>query len=185
MPSRNDRPRLEQKILAAAREIAAAEPVGEDLFFLHSGLAQLGLPRRDCSARRFERSDGRVSILVTAGELWDGERWVPQLLPYGTRPRLVLLYLCTQAVRSRSRQVCVERDAKAFFGRLGLAYSGGPNGSLTAFRVQLGGLAACRLQIGLEYMGHTVTLNQQLIDGFSGWVTSKNGGGRLGQARLC
>ena len=162
---------LEQKLLAAGRAIALAAPSGQELLFLHSGLAQLGLPRSPVKARRFERTDREVSLLVEAGELWDGARWLPQPLPYGTRPRLILLDICNQAVRSGERLISVERTPSRYLERLDLSNTGGQNGTLTALRTQLGALSVCTMRIGLTYCGHAVTLNHQLISGFSAWVS--------------
>ena len=173
---RADRPRLEQRAVAAARAIADAEPSGDDLLFLHSGLAQLGLPRGPCKARRFERCDGSVSLLVTAGSLWDGDDWVQQPLPNGSKPRLIMLDMGTQVVRSKSNEFFVEGSAKKYLKkRLGLSNTGGRNGPLTAFRRHLGALAACQMQLGFTYRDQALTLNRQLITGFSAWVTADSG----------
>ena len=70
------------RLLTAADEIAAAPPERAD--FLHSVLCQVGSPRRKVDEPRFERTSGSASLLIEAGRLWDGRRWLPQPLPYGT-----------------------------------------------------------------------------------------------------
>lgn len=66
-------------------------------------------------------------------------------LPYGTRPRLVLFHVCSEAIRRKSPEVEVERSASGFLDRLGIAKGGE---SMAAFKRQMLALAACRMQIG-------------------------------------
>ncbi|MDR3417149.1 MAG: hypothetical protein P4L83_13275 [Nevskia sp.] len=41
----------------------------------------LSLPRRRIEGRSFSRTNGRASLMVTAGDLWDGKAWCPQPVP--------------------------------------------------------------------------------------------------------
>src|SRR5271166_2241063 len=74
----------------------------DDPQFLHALLCQLGLPRSRIEERVFERKSGNASLLMEAGHWFTGTKWEPQPLPYGTRPRLVLINICSEAVRTRS-----------------------------------------------------------------------------------
>src|SRR5215210_66561 len=87
--------RLERRVVDAAADIftPGSEVIPE---FLHAVLCQISLPRRETYLRSFERSSGRVHLRIDAGTLFDGSQWVDQPLPYGARPRLVLVHLCTE-----------------------------------------------------------------------------------------
>ena len=63
--------------------------------------ASLGLPRNPTPSRTFERTSGRASLSLQAGRTFDGMKWNDQPLPSGTRPRLVLINLCSEAVRTQ------------------------------------------------------------------------------------
>ena len=56
--------------------------------------------------RTFERESGTVSIMLEAGRLWNGRKFVEQPLPYGTRPRLVMVHLSSEAIRTIGCAVC-------------------------------------------------------------------------------
>ena len=72
----------------------------DELAFLHSVLAQTFLPYRDPKTRDYVRESGRASLVLTAGYLLDPATRKPVLqgIPYGTKPRLLLVHLCTQAI---------------------------------------------------------------------------------------
>ena len=112
-------------------------------------LCQVRLPRNSTSARSFERASGQASIEVKAGELCDGRTFVEQPLLYGSRRRLVLVHVCSQAVRTLARDIEVGKSASEFLSRLGIKHStGGKHGSYTLFRKQMLVLAACEMLIG-------------------------------------
>ena len=72
-----------------------------------------------------------------------------QGLPYGPKARLVLLHLCTEAVRQRSPDIDVAGSLSGFMKAMGFAVTGGERGTIRQFKEQLNRLAACTMQIGL------------------------------------
>ena len=89
------------RVIDTATEILG-EPEPGGLSFLHSVLAQTFLPYRDPKTRDYVRENGRASLVLTAGYLLDPTTRKPVLqgVPYGTKPRLLLIHLCTQAKHS-------------------------------------------------------------------------------------
>ena len=148
----------------AVREVIENEPTGpENLQHLHSVLALCGLPYRDPGdARDFVREYGRNSLSLSAGRLKNpvtGEMEL-QGLPYGPKARLVLLHLCTEAVRQRSPTIEVADSLSGFMKAMGFAVTGGERGTIGAFKEQLNRLAACSMQLGLwDGEGQASTLN--------------------------
>ena len=100
--------------------VVLAETGGSDPQFLHAVLCQLGLPRNPTPNRSFERTSGRASLSLQAGRTFDGMKWMDQPLPSGTRPRLVLINLCSEAVRTRSAHVDIGGSVREFFRRLNI-----------------------------------------------------------------
>jgi hypothetical protein len=122
-----------------------AIPTAEDLRHIHSVLAICSLPysRQAPDVRRFERRQGRMSLVIEAGELQSPDgTWVPQPLPYGSRARLLLLHLCSEAIRQNSPIIDIEDSLSAFIRSMGYEVTGGKNGSLNAFKAQVNALAA-------------------------------------------
>jgi hypothetical protein len=159
---------IKRRIIDAAVEIRG-EPL-ERLDFQHAVLCQVGLPRKAVEAPVFERQSGNVSLLLEAGRLFKRGKWVPQGLPYGTRPRLLLMHICGEALRRKSREVPAGDSVRDFLRILGIDTSGGAKGGYTAFWKQLEALVACRLQLGMSYGGRDVTVNAQIIQRFDVWL---------------
>ncbi|GJE55881.1 MULTISPECIES: replication protein RepA [Methylobacterium] len=143
----------DQRRRDAVREVIENEPaVPENLQHIHSVLALCGLPYRDPGpVREVLREYGRNSLSLSAGRLKNpitGEMEM-QGLPYGPKARLVLLHLCTEAVRQRSPVIAVADSLSGFMREMGFAVTGGERGTIGAFKEQLNRLAACSMQIGL------------------------------------
>lgn len=85
-------------------------------------LAMATLPHSATSATVHHRRNGHYNLTVLAPEL-----------PYGTYPRLLLLFLCTQAVRTRSRTIEMGHLSK-FLREWGLAATGGTEGTIQRLR---------------------------------------------------
>lgn len=153
-------PAATARILRFAGEIADAPPERPD--FLHTVLCQVGLPRSATPERRFERTNGKASLLLEAGSLWSGSEWVDQPLPSGTRPRLALVHISSEAVLKKSPIVDVGSSLHGFMTRLGI----GTNGrEYKNFRQQMGALSACRMTLGY---GNS-TIDAKPIERFSTW----------------
>ncbi len=149
------------RLVDAAEQIQAGPP--DDIDFLHAILAQVGLPRRRQEGDTFERTSGSASLQLRSGDLWDGKAWIRQPLPYGTRPRLALIHLGTEAVRTRSRAIDVGHSVREFLLRLGVMTDGR---EYARFRTQMKALAACEMRLG---MGQSTTRFQP-IETFEAWL---------------
>lgn len=113
--------------------------------YLHTVLCQVGLPRRRIAETSFERRNGKASLLITAGKMWDGAEWQQQIVPYGTRPRLALFHVSTEAIRLQSRTVPIGHSISGFMRRLNMDVNGR---NMTSFRQQMNALCACQMQLG-------------------------------------
>lgn len=149
------------RIVKAAGQISEQPPERPD--FLHAVLCQVGLPRRRPDGDTFERTSGNASLLIEAGKLWNGREWKPQPLPYGTRPRLALVHVSSEAVRSRSPEVEVGHSVREFLLRLGISTGGEEYAN---FNRQMRALAACRMTLGVGME----TLEAKPIKRFAAWI---------------
>jgi hypothetical protein len=152
------------RVLRFAADIVDSPPDQPD--FLHTVLCQVGLPRRATAELKFERRNGLASLLVEAGSLYSGQKWLQQPLPYGPKPRLALVHISTEAVRTKSRVIDSGRSLHDFMRRLGI----GTNGrEYKNFRHQMRALSACRMSLGY---GNT-TIDAKPIEKFSTWNALK------------
>ena len=158
----------QRRLLDAGQRIGSEPPDRAD--FLHTVMCQVGLPRSHTPERTFERRNGFLSILLEAGKLYDGRGWVDQPLPYGSTPRLVMVHVSSEAVRTRSRTVEIGESMREFLNRLGLSTSGGTRGGYANLRRQMQALAACRLTLGMYAEGQVMTVDAKPIRRFSAWL---------------
>lgn len=140
------------------------------LQFSHTVLCQVGIPRKHTPERRYERSNGNLSLLVEAGSLWNGLSWTEQPLPYGAIPRLVMVHISTEAVKTKSRVIDVGESMRQFLTQLGLQTSGGPRGGYAALKKQLQALAACRMTLGMTDGDRVSTIDAKPIKRFDAWL---------------
>jgi len=170
--------RRTQKLIDASVAIRGGAPDGDEIAFLHSTFCQVALPRTRPPGLVFERTSGAASIRLEAGTLWDGERHVQQSLPYGTRPRLLLMHMIRSYLRTRDRNIDLGESVRDFLvNTLHVSASGGPRGGLTSFRQQVHALAGCRISIGINAGGGQAVShpNKQLIDRFAAWPIDESG----------
>jgi hypothetical protein len=137
----------------------------------------VSLPRKSTDARHFERNSGKVHIRIEAGSQFDGMKWVEQPMPYGARPRLVLVHLCTEAVRTGQAEIDVGRSVREFLQRLGgIESTGGSKGTYTMFRKQMQALAACTLRMSYPVGDRIANLQAPPIEEFQAWIKTDNEG---------
>lgn len=122
--------------------------------FLHSALCAMSLPVRRPADEHSPiiRQDGQYTLVISPKpvvETVDGQQCLRSLgVPYGSLPRLVLIHIMTEAVRSRSRHIVLGRNFTDWMRRMGFrTISYGPRGSATLIREQLDRLLACEWMI--------------------------------------
>jgi hypothetical protein len=118
--------------------------------------------------REWDRKQGIASLRIEAGSAIDpatGE-FVRLGLPYGEKPRLVLIHLATEAVRTGSPVVDVEDSMTAFARSLGLETNGQ---QLRALKEQLARLAAATVRMGVVEEGRAVQVQAHFVSAFDLW----------------
>ena len=168
---------LPRNVIELAKEADRSVKAGKP-DYLPAVLCQVGLPRSPTPGQTFERTSGNVSLQVEAGKAWDGTSWRQMPLPYGVRPRLALVHIATQAIRTRSRTVDVGGSVNAFLTDLGMAVSGK---AYHQMRVQMAALAVCTLRLGRvetrtiggTERGFAITLDAKPFRQFEAWLDSR------------
>lgn len=156
---------IRRRLVEASVEIRAESP--DQIAFQHSLLCQVGLPRKETTEREFTRVNGALSLSIEAGKLFDGKTLVNQPLPYGARPRLILVHISSEAVRTRSPVVEVGHSAYAFLRTLGFDVNGQ---SYRQTRKQVLALAACHMTLGFMADGYPQTIKTDPIRKFEAWL---------------
>ena len=157
--------------LRAARTEIANELWG-DIAFSHSLLAQVNLPYRNLDPRReYSRVSGRVSLQLTAGATLapGGRGWRKLGLPYGARARLLLLHLCSLAIKQNSAVVETDKSFTAFCRSLGIATNGQ---NQKAVREQILRMSFVTMRLGWEEENHINVFQGPIFDGFRAQFTA-------------
>lgn len=162
---------VQRRRIEAAVEIAAALP--EQITYQHTVLCQTCLPYRDPGdeVREWERRQGVVALSLEAGKTRNPEtgEFVKLGLPFGSRPRLVMVHLNATAIKIGSPRVEVGDSLTAFVRRL---QGSDPNGrEITAFKEQLARLAAATVRMAVEVSDRRAfQLATQIIDMVDLWL---------------
>ena len=160
-----------RKMIDKTNEIIDERATIKNAEFLHSVMCQVGMPRSQTDARVFERTTGGVFIRLEAGALYLGGKMVEQPLPYGVKPRLAMIHITTEAIRTKNPEVEVGNSIRDFLLKLDLDDNGR---SHKAFNSQIQALAASHLTIGANFGGKDVTVKTNPIDKFEAWISKDN-----------
>jgi hypothetical protein len=146
-------------------EAAAAYLSDEDtaIGYLYSGWCQAALPhRRLADTEGWQIQSEHTSLIVEPGmRLGAAGKPIPVGIPYGSRAKLILIYLQTEAIRTQSREIELGRSLRAWLTRLGITVSGP---SAAAVRDQAERISRCRLTFQIQKGSATGLMNQNIVD---------------------
>ena len=99
-------------------QLVTASETTPDLGFMARMMALCSLPRTSPGNRtRYVRRNGPYTLVMNAGGL--------SKLPFGNFSRLLLAWVCTEAVRTQSRELVLGRSLAKFMKTLGVYSCGG------------------------------------------------------------
>ena len=124
--------------LVGARE---ADP---DLGFMARMLVLCSLPRTNPGHRKeYKRVNGPLTLIMLSSS--------KTKLPYGNLPRLLLAWVCTEAVQTQSRELVLGSSLSEFMRKLGMApLGGGSRGERTRLRNQIDRLFNANVRLTYE-----------------------------------
>lgn len=145
---------------------------------VHSGLCQTALPhyRLEDDSQPWERHGLAATLIVNPGTVRDSEGGKLRYagVPYGSRARLILIYIQTMGVLSRT--IPLGNSMSAWIRSLGLPVSGGPRGTIGEIKEQILRIANCTLTIEtklIENGGVQTTVEKAMIaKGLKLWADS-------------
>jgi Plasmid encoded RepA protein len=156
---------LKADIDRAVVDTAAAYLASEDtdIGYLYSGWAQAALPhKRLADDALWQVKNDRVTLVVQPGVrvVEDGPP-VHVGVPYGSRARLILLYLQSEALRTGSREIELGRSLHAWLRRLSIPIGGK---SMRDVRDQADRISRCRMSFQIMQGGRAGLVNQLILD---------------------
>ena len=122
-------------------QLVGASEADPDLGFMARTMALCSLPRTNPGNRhQYKRVNGPFTLYMNAT--------ADHKLPYGNLPRLLLAWVCTEAVRTGSREIILGKSLSEFMRTLGVYSSAG--GVATRLRNQMRRLFHCTVSLIYE-----------------------------------
>lgn len=141
--------RHERQIIEAATIISMDSPTDQDKAFLARQLVQTTLPHSDPgNVPVWSRQNGNITLTIQQGYADNGE---PYGHPYGTLPRLLMYWMTTEAIRTKSPKLELGNSLAAFMDELGLdASRGGKRSDAARLKDQMTRLFEARISFTTE-----------------------------------
>jgi Plasmid encoded RepA protein len=155
------RARFDRRIVEAAVKYMSSHEPG--IGFAFDGWAQAALPHRrlpDDAAWQIQSGD--ATLTVQPGQRRGASGKLEYVgVPYGSRARLIILYLQTEALRTRSREVALGGSLRSWLTRLGIPAGGK---SILAIRDQTERIQRCRLTFEVNQQSCHGIIHQHIVD---------------------
>ena len=154
---------LINKALAIEDELALdADALG----FMARAMVQATLPHSKVAGNEFTRRNGNYSLTILSPSSIG--------LPYGSVPRLLLAWVTTEAVKTKSRELELGDSLSGFMRELDLVPTGGRWGSITRLKEQTKRLFASSITAIYEQGQGTQIINQAVADRAVFWWHPKD-----------
>ena len=145
--------------------LVGASEATPDRGFLGRTMALCSLPRSNPGQRlQYKRVNGPFTLYMIAG---GGSK-----LPFGTNPRLILAWVCTEVVRTGSRNLVLGRSLSEFMRKLGIASTNGR--TQARLRNQMERLFSCSVSMIYKDTNHRSRANAVLADLTDFWWNPKH-----------
>ena len=144
-------------------QLAEASEEDAELGFMARLMALCSLPRTNPGDRlQYKRVNGPYTLGMSAG--------INNKLPYGSLPRLLLAWVCTEAVRTQSRVLVLGASLAEFMRKLGMQDdSGSPRGDRTRLRNQMKRLFNAHVQLIYEDEQVSTSINSPVASRTELW----------------
>src|SRR5260364_199707 len=152
------------KFVSDALEIEseAAQQAGT-LGYMARALVQATMPHKNPGlVNVWGRRNGNFSMVIQPGYTLDKNGKSRNTgLPYGSKPRLVLAYISSEAVKTRSRDIILGRSLSSFMHQLDLVPTGGRWGTIPMLREQMRRLFSAT--VAFQYDGKTEEITERPV----------------------
>ena len=152
-------------------QLVSASEADPDRGFLARTMALCSLPRSNPGDRhQYKRVNGPFTLYMFAGR---------DKLPFGNLPRLLLAWVCTEAVRTQSRELVLGKSLSDFMRSLGVySSSGGRGGVQTRLRNQMKRLFGCSVSLTYTDADRETSANAVIADLTDFWWDRSDGSTR-------
>lgn len=136
--------KAQRAIIEAGAEIRLDRATPQDIAYIARQFVQATLPHTDPKANTWSRKNGNYTLSLQTGFDTDGKAVG---LPYGVIPRLLVFWIVTEAVRTKSPTLQLGNNLAGFMREVGLSPNtgGGARGDAKRLQEQMRRLFSARL----------------------------------------
>lgn len=165
--AKNLRPETIDSLINQALAIEDADALDAGaLGFMARAMVQATLPHSKVAGNEFVRRNGNFSLTLQAPSAIG--------LPYGSVPRLLLAWLTTEAVKTKSRELELGDSMATFMAELGMTPTGGARGDITRLKNQTRRLFNATVTASYEDADKAADMGYRLTDRSMLWWHSKD-----------
>ena len=148
-------------------QLVGASEADADLGFMARMMALCSLPRSNPGNRaQYIRRNGPYTLVMSATSI--------SKLPFGNLPRLLMAWVCTEAVRTQKRELVLGASLSEFMRKLGInSTSGGARGEQTRLRNQMRRLFRCTVSLAYEDERGDASVTALIADRTEFWWNPK------------
>jgi hypothetical protein len=166
----NENSLIGQRMIDSAVKITMEHAGIEDAIFQHSVLCQTFLPYRNPGndVKIWQQRQGNVSLAVQANHALNPETGQFEFmgLPYGTKARLILAHINSQAIKTQNRMIDVEDSMTAFIKTIGLNTDGR---TIREVKEQLRRLTTSVISLGYSDGQKGMQIDLKIVKAFDLW----------------
>ena len=146
-------------------QLVGASEADPDRGFLARTMALCSLPRSNPGNQtQYVRQNGPYTLVMSVVGL--------HKLPFGTNPRLILAWVCTEAVRTQSRDIVLGRSLSEFMRKLGISSTDGRGQA--RLRNQINRLFNCSVQLNYTAEGRETSATALVAEFTDFWWNPKH-----------
>ncbi len=137
-----------------AIEAESAKEAGK-IGYMSRSLIQATMPHKDPgNIQAWIRKNGCFQMILQPGLIVDKNGEPISLgIPYGTKPRLIMAYICAEAVKKKSKDIVLGRSLSEFMSQLDLQATGGRWGTIPMLKEQMRRLFTSTVSFQMEKDG--------------------------------
>lgn len=146
-----------KKLYDAAIHIMQGDQI--ELGFICRTMVSASMPHSKVRGSQYKRQNNLFTLTIIGNDESGG-------IPYGVYPRLIMSWLITEVVKTRSREVVLGQSLSDFMKKLGLSVSGGQWGTISRLKAQLKRLFASHISCTYQdtKLGKWINTNMNIAD---------------------
>lgn len=126
---------VEEALAIEARDAKETGALG----YMARALVQATMPHKSPGdVKAWGRRNGNFSMVMQPGYIIDASNEIKSIgLPYGTKPRLIMAFISSEAIKTKSREIVLGRSLSQFMEQLDLQSTGGRWGTIPMLKEQM------------------------------------------------